>query len=498
MSTEKNKKSVNQKINQKKKTKKPIATDIAYKKVKNRETNIISYVFIGLFMLMAGYLVYFTAVEGPIVINNSYNKRIDKLEETVKRGDILANDGTVLATTVTDDEGNETRQYTYGNVFCHVVGLSTHGKSGIEKLSNFYLLSSGSNLLQNMYNDVSGQKSIGDNVVTTLDVNLQQAAYDAIGSNKGAVVIMQPSTGKILAMVSKPDYDPNDAAEFMEQWLSYDSSDSVLYNRATQGLYPPGSTFKVMTTLEYIKEHSDYDSFFYQCSGSTYTPGASVIHCFDETVHGGQSLKKAFANSCNSAFATIGQQLDLNRFSMLCSSFLFNAQLPLDIEYNSSSFTLNASSGVSEIMETSIGQGKTLISPIHNCMIAATIANNGTMMKPYLIDRIVDSNGNMVEQYSPTEYANLMTIDECNVLSDYMHEVVKTGTGYKLKGTTYDVAGKTGSAQYDDTENFHSWFIGFSGEGDNTLAVSVILEGGYKGVTNASEVVRKILDTYYK
>ena len=352
-------------------------------------------------------------------------------------------------------------------------------------------------MIEQIANDVSSTKAVGDNVVTTLSVSLQQAAYNALGDNKGAVVVMDPSTGKILAMVSKPDFDPNEADAMMNEWISYDSADSVLLNRATQGLYPPGSTFKILTTIEFIRDNPNYNSFSYSCSGSTTTKGASTIHCFNQTAHGTEDLNRAFANSCNSAFATIGQTLNIANYKSLCETFLFNNDMPIDIEYNKSSFKLDTSSGVSEIMETSIGQGQTLITPIHNLMIVATIANKGVMMKPYFVDKVVSTDNQVVQQYNPTEYKQLMTEQEAQILTGYMRSVVTMGTGSSFKNSSYTMVGKTGSAQYDSSENYHSWFVGFAPEENPKIAISVILEGGYTNVASAQVVAKKIADSYF-
>jgi cell division protein FtsI/penicillin-binding protein 2 len=463
--------------------------------LRNRETNIISFVFAGLFMLMMGYLIYFNVAVAPNVINNPYNKRIDNQETKVVRGDILAADGSVLATTETDDEGVETRSYPYGSLFCHVIGLSS-AKTGVEGQANYDLLSESDNIISQLISDASGDKAMGDTVVTTLDVDLQQAAYDAIGDNKGAVIVMEPSTGKILAMVSKPDYDPNLASTDYNEWLTYDSADSVLLNRATQGLYPPGSTFKILTALEYMREY-DADSYEYYCTGSAYVQGGTTIPCSNEKQHGTQSLKTAFANSCNSAFSTIGLDLDKAQFKRLCSTFLFNSSLPLGIEYSTSSFTLDENSGISEVQETAIGQGKTMISPIHNLLITATIANGGVLMTPYLVDSVQTAGGDVVKQTQPSEYGTLMSTDEAYTLTEYMRAVVTSGTGSALKYASYNAAGKTGSAQYDSSEDVHSWFVGFAPYDDPEIAVCVILEGGYSGVSSAQYVAKKVFDAYF-
>ncbi|MDO5402149.1 MAG: penicillin-binding protein 2 [Eubacteriales bacterium] len=468
------------------------------KSLRNKETNIISFVFVGLFFMMIGYLIYFNAVDAPKVINNSYNHRIDNQEKKVIRGDITASDGTVIATTQTDDEGNSTRVYPFDNLYCHVLGLSGEVKSGLESSENFYLLSGTDNVIEMLSNDISGEKAVGNTVVTTLVPKLQQAADKALGNNKGAVIAMEPSTGKVLAMVSKPDYNPNSASEKYEEWLTYDTADSVLLNRAAQGLYPPGSTFKIITALEYIREHPDYESYSYQCSGSSYVEGGTSIPCFNNTVHGHETLKKAFANSCNSAFSTMGLALNKGSFKDVCNTFLFNQDLPVGIEYSSSRFSLDETSGISEVQETSIGQGKTMVSPIHNLMIAASVANNGVMMSPYLVDRIQSASGGVVEQNQPEAVAQVMNMEESGVLKEYMRAVVTEGTGHSFKYAAYDVAGKTGSAQYDESENYHSWFVGFAPLDNPEIAICVILEGGYSGVQSAQVTAKDVLDEYFK
>jgi cell division protein FtsI/penicillin-binding protein 2 len=308
---------------------------------------------------------------------------------------------------------------------------------------------------------------------------------------------MEPSTGKILAMVSKPDYDPNLSSTNYNEWLSYDSANSVLLNRATQGLYPPGSTFKILTALEYIRENGGDADYSYECSGSAYVQGGTTIPCFDSTVHGSENLKSAFANSCNSAFSTLGLKLSKSKFRSLCDSFLFNTSLPIGIESSASSFTLDQSSGISEVQETSIGQGKTMLSPLHNLLIASTVANGGKMMTPYLVDRVMTSGGGLVEQYTPKTCSTLMSIDEADTLTSYMRSVVTNGTGNAFRYSSYDVAGKTGSAQYDSSSNYHSWFVGFAPYDSPEISISVILEGGYSGVASAQYVAKTVLDTYF-
>ena len=265
----------------------------------------------------------------------------------------MSADGKVLAETVVDAAGNETRKYPYGNMYAHVVGFSTNGKSGIESNMNFNLLRSHSFVLERMFNEIKDEKSMGDNVVTTLDSTLQETAYQALGNYDGAVVVMEPSTGKVLAMVSKPDFDPNTIAADWDSIISEDNNNSVLLNRATQGLYPPGSTFKIITTLEYIRENPDYENYSYSCNGSI-TENDFTIHCYNNAVHGTQDLKQSFANSCNSSYANIGLSLDTDSLSDLCSDLMFDKTLPGNFETSKSQFKLTDESPESMKMQTAI------------------------------------------------------------------------------------------------------------------------------------------------
>ena len=159
--------------------------------------------------------------------------------------------------------------------------------------------------MEQIRNSINERKDQGNNVVTTLNVELQQTAYSALGNSRGAVVVLEAETGKVLAMVSKPDFDPGTINEDWESLTSEDDTDSALYNRASQGLYPPGSTFKIVTLLEYMRENPDYADFSFRCSGSL-TEGNYTINCYGGTSHGQEDLTEAFARSCNSAFASIG------------------------------------------------------------------------------------------------------------------------------------------------------------------------------------------------
>lgn len=466
-------------------------------KKKNHELAVVTYMFIGLFTLMIGYFVYFETVLREDVINNPYNSRQDAFAEKVVRGSILADDGTVLAETEVSDDGTETRVYPYANVFAHVVGYSTRGRTGIENLANFSLLTSDISTVEQIRNSINERKDQGNNVVTTLNVELQQTAYSALGNSRGAVVVLEAETGKVLAMVSKPDFDPGTINEDWESLTSEDDTDSALYNRASQGLYPPGSTFKIVTLLEYMRENPDYADFSFRCSGSL-TEGNYTINCYGGTSHGQEDLTEAFARSCNSAFASIGLSLDETAFGNTCESLLFNSDLPFDLTYSRSSFTLKDGSTPAERMMTGIGQGETLVSPLHMAMIVSSIANDGVLMEPYVLDHVESYSGTVVDTYNPVQYGELMTAEEAETLTEYMKAVVEDGTARSLNDLGFDIAGKTGTAEYTSNKNkSHAWFVGFSDTGDSDIVVCVLVEEKGSGSEYAVPVARQIFSTWY-
>ncbi len=190
---------------------------------------------------MMGYTSYYAITHQQELINNSYNGRQELLVQQNTRGTIYAAGGQILAETQTDEDEKEHRVYPYENLFAHAVGYASNGKFGIEALANYYLINSNAKLADKVASDVAGVKYPGDSVVTTLDVGLQEVAFQSLGIYKGAVIVSEPATGKILAMVSKPDYDPNKIDEIWQELIE-DKDSTVLLNRATQGLYPPGSS----------------------------------------------------------------------------------------------------------------------------------------------------------------------------------------------------------------------------------------------------------------
>lgn len=461
----------------------------------------VSYVFLALFLVIIGYLIRFVYVDGDNYRNNAYNnKRLALLEDKYARGDIVAADGTVLATTNVEEDGTEKRVYPLSEVFAHVVGYRYNGVTGLESLAGSYLLDSHENPALRIIESLRGIKTRGDTVHTTLDVGLQQAAYNALDGRSGAIVVMEPATGKVLAMVSEPDFDPNTLEDDWDWLVDEESNNSNLVNRATQGLYAPGSTFKVLTTLEFMREYpGSWQKFSFDCD-SAYESGDEIIRCSHGIAHGEENITEAFAQSCNGAFANIGEQLSFAKFHTLCQEAGFNRKTASRVPMAASQFVLDNNNSEWKVLQTAIGQGETQMTPFLNCMIAAAVANDGKMMNPYLIESVLSRYGDKVASFGPETMTELMSKEEAAQIGAMMRAVVTDGTGDEAAGDGYKAYGKTGSAEINKDSDTHAWFIGYA-EDDNDpsrkIAVSVIVEQGGSGGSVAAPLAKKVFRAYF-
>ncbi len=463
----------------------------------NRNILRLTYGIVLLFAVLVAYEGYFLLVNREDTINNAYNNaRLSLFEEKVSRGKIVSRDHEILAET-----DGESRNYPYGSLFAHVVGFADRGKTGLESLGNFYLLSSHVNVLEQAVRELAGRKNPGDTVVTTLDVELQKAAAEGLGGRKGAVIAMEPDTGRILAMVSNPGFDPNRMAEDWDSLISEDNREGQLLNRASQGLYPPGSVFKVVMLLEYVREHPlDYDDFRFDCDGVyEYTQGEQsyTIRCYHGTAHGSQDLNQAFANSCNGAFASMGLSMDLKKLRETADQLLFGKELPFSLEYQKSRYVMEDQADSWEILQSSIGQGRTQVTPLHMAMITSAIAHDGMLMKPRLMEAVETVDGETVRTFSSEEYGSLMLPDEAAVLRDKLALVVTDGTASVLRSDSYTAAGKTGSAEFEAGKETHAWFTGYAPADHPRLVVTVIVEEGGSGGRAAAPIAKNIFDRYF-
>lgn len=469
------------------------------KKTKN-QINFILFIFVALFLYMSYYIADYAIKNQQKLISNSYNSRQKILAAQNIRGTIYSKDMDVLVSSSVNDEGTEVRNYAYGKTFAHVLGYAVNGKMGVEADANFYLINSNAPISDKASLDAKGLKYPGDSVITTLDLELQEVAYEAMGLYQGAIIVTEPSTGKILAMVSKPDFDP---AEIQYKWDEFinDKESGVLVNRVTQGSYPPGSTFKIITALEHIRQNPDsFNNYSYNCTGSI-KRGEDTIRCYHGSVHGQVDFTKSFAKSCNSSFANMGLELDRDAFGDTLNGLLFNKELPTTLTSGIDNLKVDKSTEDTDMIQIVIGQGFANISPLHLNMITCAIANNGQLMEPYVIDHIENSVGTIIKNYKPVSYGNLVTEDEAIILKKLMTAVVNEGTGSKLKNQPYYAAGKTGSAEFGLIKGeSHAWFTGYAGLEDEDvpdICVTIIIESAGSGGDYAVPIAKRIFDAYY-
>ena len=463
----------------------------------NRDIWFTGIFFFLLFGAMMFYYGHFVQTEGRNMINNSYNSRQKLLTEKNYRGSIYSSDNEVLAETVVFESGNEYRNYPFENLFSHVVGFSTKGKTGIEAMANPYLINSNIELSAKIDNEVAGVKNPGDNVYTSLRTDLQKIASKSLGVSKGAVIVSNVKTGEILAMVSKPDFNPCTVVEDWDKYLK-DETSSVLLNRATQGIYPPGSTFKIVTSLAYLKEkNGNYKDYFYNCTGS-FRYDNSKIGCYHGTVHNGIDLVTSFAKSCNCSYANIGVEINRKIYNDTLQDLGFNQSLPVDFNYNQSKLVVDDSISGEDMIQISFGQGSVQITPLHLHLITNAIANGGSYMKPMLLNRVETAEGQVVKEFKPQSYKSIMTTQEADTLRMFMIEVVERGTATKLKGLSYTAAGKTGSAEYNKVkEDSHAWFTGFAPAEDPEISVTIIVERIGSGGDYAVPIAKRLFDAYF-
>ncbi len=365
-----------------------------------------------------------------------------------------------------------------------------YGATQLEAIDDGILTGNDDRLFfRNTLDMITGKKREGGNVVTTLNAAAQKAAYDGLKKQggKGAVVAIEPSTGKILSMASYPSYDPSAIAgggeadgEAWNRLQKKNNPDDPMLNRALREVYPPGSTFKVLTAAAAL-EHGLYDSADGKTDSplpwtmpgtTTELPNEGDLPCEDA------SLREALRVSCNTVFGKIGADLGNDEMLETAKKFGFTEEQFVPVRSSASVFSddMNAS----QTALSAIGQYNTAATPLQMAMVTSAIANNGTLMKPYMVDELQAPNLDTIEKTDPEKMSEPLSADNAQILQDMMETVVEDGTGTNAKIDGVTVGGKTGTAQHgvDNSENPYAWFISYAkGEdGSSPVAVAVVVE----------------------
>ncbi|MEA4815660.1 MAG: penicillin-binding transpeptidase domain-containing protein [Lachnospiraceae bacterium] len=457
----------------------------------NKSLRRVFWIIAVLFALLAFNIIKMVVLDSKDYVTNSYNPRLSYDDPNVKRGSILDRNGTVLVESVLND-GEYVRKYNYDKSACHITGYTGYGKAGAEAEENFILSKPKDEVYQRFKNLIDGSEIEGSSIRLTIDIELNEYASGLFKNQKGAVVAIDPKTGEILAMVSSPSYDPN---TIYENWNDIkDDSESPLINRATSGLYPPGSIFKLVTATAAIEYMADYESYSYNCTGSV-NINDRLIKCYNGKAHGNVDFKKAFAYSCNCAFVDIAGKIGPSALINVANRLLFNTNYDFDLSHSVSSFKLTEGNSSKYLADTAIGQGETLVTPLHMAILVSAVANEGVAVSSYIIKSKIGYGMFKSENvHGKSNETVLFSTKTAGLLKEMMLDVVNYGTGTAAGASGYDIAGKTGTAQ-NAKEKDHSWFIGFAPYDDPKIAVAVVIENA-EGGASAASIAKKVIDKY--
>jgi cell division protein FtsI/penicillin-binding protein 2 len=445
--------------------------------------------------------MYFYLFKSEEVVNSTYNRRLWLQRNSILRGNIFDRNMKQLTRTIRINNSSQKIEYLGGAMFSHVLGYMDvkYGLTGLQSIYDKELMGKcGGNVLISSNLDVEKR---GYSLRTTLDYKLQKTAYDLLGKNRGAVVILNPKTGEILAMVSKPSYDPN---KLEENWKQIsESKNSVLLNRAVSGMYPPGSIFKVITTASALENLEGVKSEKFADNGKLVFNDYESLSNYKGKALGEINLKEAFVHSSNVVFGKLGLQLGNKALKTTAEKFYFNKDIPADgIIIDNSIFPYLGKNEVGNIAQSAIGQSTVLATPIEMALTASTIANDGVMMKPMLVKEVLKGDKNVIRKIFPEINGVIISKENAAIIKEYMREVVEGGTGQAANIPGVKICGKTGTADHDDIlneqESAHSWFIGFAPYDNPQIAFAIIVEdggqGGGKAAKIAAEVVKKSLN----
>jgi penicillin-binding protein A len=459
-------------------------------------------VIVVLFGLLVFFTTRWTVIDASSLDNNSLNSLTLVSELKIKRGQILANDGTVLAKSVSAGGGTWTRAYPQGSLFAQPVGYSILTQSQAAGLE----LSDGNDTrgLQTGLNSIFGQLTptrVGDDVHTTLDPKAQQVAKQALGSQAGSVVALDPRTGAVLVMYSNPSYDDNNPTNCSAPGCSQ-------LNRATQAHYAPGSTFKIVTATAAI------DSGMYTPNSvingkSPITVSGVPLANDGGTSWGPQTLTTATVNSINTIFAQVAEHLGIATMTKYMKRFGFYSIPPLDyppaemrpsdVFSTTTGKLLPPGSPDEDIGRIGIGEGGVSVTPLQMAMVAAAVANGGKLMTPHLTSRVVNADGVTVKTIAPSVYSQVMSATTAREVTEMMTKVVEEGTGQTVQFGGISIAGKTGTATIGAPGSglTQPSFLAFAPAQDPKVAIDVIVDrsqGGY-GATVAGPIAKAVLQT---
>ena len=466
----------------------------------NRLTRTV-FLFTALFAVLIGNITYIQAIKASEYQDMPSNNHTINKARFIKRGSIITADGLTLAESIQQADGTYARSYPNGNLAAHVVGYYSqqYGTMGIENTQNDTLTGSKDySSWQNALNSLAGISEPGNSVQLTIDSRIQRAAEQALAGRVGAIVALDPRSGAVLAWASAPTFDNTNIQAAIEAANASGGADTSMYDRATLALYTPGSTFKVLTLASALENGLATLDTTYDSPGRMEIGGADVVS-IGERGHGKISLAKAFALSSNTVFGQVADGLGAEKLVATARAFGYGQQLGLD-------FTTAASvmPNPEEMTEWElawagagqpVGQGHTpgpQATVMQNALMAATIANNGIAMNPYVVSQILAPDGTVLKTTRGHSLGQAVGSGTAEQVKQAMLDVVQNGTGSAAAIAGVKVAGKTGTAETNNA-NANSTFVGFAPYDTPTVAIAVVIEQNAKGEESAAAVGGQVL-----
>jgi peptidoglycan glycosyltransferase len=458
-----------------------------------------------LFAVLVGFTSYWTVLDAEGLEDNTANRRPLIEQQRVPRGLILARDNRpVLARSRGEGTGDArifTRFYPTGPLFSHAVGYSfiERGSAGLEK-SYDDELAGREDEFGTILQELEDRDREGNDVVTNLDPEGQRAAIQGLGGQRGSIVAIEPQTGKVRVMVSIPDFDANQIPDRFSQLNR--APGSPLLNRATQARYPPGSTFKVVTAAAALDTGKYNPNSVVDGSSPKNISGVPLAN-FGGQDFGPVSLTDALTNSVNTVWAQVGVDLGKRTMYDYMERFGFNQRPPLDYPPEQmdasgvfSRGRLLTDNDPVDIGRVAIGQERLQVTPLQMAMVVAAVGNGGTLIKPRLVDRIVQKDGRVKRRIEADRQSQVISRKAADELAQMMSRVVEEGTGTAAALSGIRVAGKTGTAEVDNGAANQAWFIGFAPVDNPRMAIAVTVERTQgQGGTVAAPIAKRVLET---
>ena len=475
-----------------------------------RLTSLITIIAV-IFAISIGNLAYQMFIRGAEVRSLPVNSHVLAREATSPRGAIVTADGVVLAQSVTNGDGTYTRIYPEGDLATHIVGYSTaqFGSTGIEASMQEQLRGETSfSTWTELLNSLAGIPNPGNDVKLTIDSRLQYAAQNALTGYHGGVVVLDATSGELLAAAGSPTYNLNDAEAVLEASGAADADPNdpgVLFSRATQGLYSPGSTFKIVTLTGALYSGGVKLTDTYDAPGTIEIGGANVVN-FGNNNYGTVTVQKGFELSSNTVFAQLADAMGPYVLVSTADAFGFDQRIGQDFPVEVSLMpdpkvmttweTAWAGAGepVGEHSNSPAGPQATVV---QMALTGAAIANNGTIMNPYVVDSVVAANGSLLSQTKPEVFGNVASASVIADVQTAMEGVVSSGTGYEARIAGYTVRGKSGTAETNRNET-DSWFVGYVEVGGRNIVVAIVLEGAREGAATprARDILQAAINAY--